>query len=388
MANPRVRYEITAVDKSKAAINSAKSGIGGLGKAFGALGALAATAGITSFVSSTLKSVDNIAKLSTQLGISTEALSTYQFVADQTGVSFRTLTTGLQRMTRRVAEAATGSGPAKDALEELGLSAEKLNNLSPDEQFKKMADALNEVGNSNDRVRLAFKLFDSDGVKLLRTTKLGSEGLDEMSESFKAMGGQIDGNTAKSVEDFNDTVNRLGNQFGAIGLKIFNSVLPSLQKFASFIEDNFESLVAIVETLGTAFSAVGSVINVVLSGVIGTINFVARALTGLLELLGIVDARAGNIGIQPNGIQARATGGPVTAGKPFLVGERGPELFVPNTNGNIVPNFNQSIAVNVNSTTGNLAILQDAIKQAARAGYNLVAQDMRTNGPIRQALPV
>jgi hypothetical protein len=34
----------------------------------------------------------------------------------------------------------------------------------------------------------------------------------------------------------------------------------------------------------------------------------------------------------------RAAGGPVSAGMPYLVGERGPELFVPSTSGGIVPN--------------------------------------------------
>ena len=35
---------------------------------------------------------------------------------------------------------------------------------------------------------------------------------------------------------------------------------------------------------------------------------------------------------------ARANGGPVQKGKSFLVGEKGPELFAPSSNGNIVPN--------------------------------------------------
>jgi len=35
---------------------------------------------------------------------------------------------------------------------------------------------------------------------------------------------------------------------------------------------------------------------------------------------------------------ARASGGPVTAGRTYLVGERGPELFVPNASGTIIPN--------------------------------------------------
>ena len=34
----------------------------------------------------------------------------------------------------------------------------------------------------------------------------------------------------------------------------------------------------------------------------------------------------------------RANGGPVSAGKAYMVGERGPELFVPNSSGSIMPN--------------------------------------------------
>ena len=35
---------------------------------------------------------------------------------------------------------------------------------------------------------------------------------------------------------------------------------------------------------------------------------------------------------------ARMAGGPVSGGSPYMVGERGPELFVPNRSGMIVPN--------------------------------------------------
>lgn len=38
------------------------------------------------------------------------------------------------------------------------------------------------------------------------------------------------------------------------------------------------------------------------------------------------------------GIQPRADGGPVTGGRPYIVGENGPELFVPGMSGGIIPN--------------------------------------------------
>jgi hypothetical protein len=37
-------------------------------------------------------------------------------------------------------------------------------------------------------------------------------------------------------------------------------------------------------------------------------------------------------------IAGRAEGGPVSAGTPYVVGERGPELIIPSRNGIVVPN--------------------------------------------------
>lgn len=43
----------------------------------------------------------------------------------------------------------------------------------------------------------------------------------------------------------------------------------------------------------------------------------------------------------------RAEGGPVSAGRGYIVGEQGPELFVPGSSGNIVPNGAGGVTVNV-----------------------------------------
>jgi phage-related minor tail protein len=55
------------------------------------------------------------------------------------------------------------------------------------------------------------------------------------------------------------------------------------------------------------------------------------------SMLGLGKA-SGNLVGGIGGIQARAMGGPVSSGSPYLVGEAGPELFVPGRSGTIVPN--------------------------------------------------
>ena len=60
----------------------------------------------------------------------------------------------------------------------------------------------------------------------------------------------------------------------------------------------------------------------------------------------------------PGGSMGRALGGPVSRNRPYLVGERGPEMFVPGAQGNIVPNHamggGANVTVNVDASGSNV----------------------------------
>ena len=67
---------------------------------------------------------------------------------------------------------------------------------------------------------------------------------------------------------------------------------------------------------------------------------------------------------------ARAQGGAVSAGKSYVVGEKGPEMFVPSTSGRIQPNNamgggGQTVVVNqtINVSTGVQQTVRTEIKQ-------------------------
>ena len=60
-----------------------------------------------------------------------------------------------------------------------------------------------------------------------------------------------------------------------------------------------------------------------------------------------------NAGDFTNAFSGKALGGAVGAGRPYMVGERGPELFVPGAQGNIIPNNamgGSNIVVNVDAS--------------------------------------
>lgn len=74
------------------------------------------------------------------------------------------------------------------------------------------------------------------------------------------------------------------------------------------------------------------------------------------------------------GSPGRATGGPVTGGRPYMVGERGPELFVPTASGRIETQGNARGAVNI---TVNVAGPRDASPALMTQTGNQVARAVR-----------
>jgi phage-related minor tail protein len=82
------------------------------------------------------------------------------------------------------------------------------------------------------------------------------------------------------------------------------------------------------------------------------------------------------------GAPGRATGGPVSPGRAYRVGERGPELFVPTSSGRIeasgggasAPQINLTIRVSDNGRMSAPQSLQRSSRQVARAVRDVLAR--------------
>jgi TP901 family phage tail tape measure protein len=81
--------------------------------------------------------------------------------------------------------------------------------------------------------------------------------------------------------------------------------------------------------------APGSALRREIEGLIGALDRIPRAVN--VNVKTTYTQQGINVGTLATGKQARAAGGPVTRGMPYIVGEKRPELFVPNADGTIVP---------------------------------------------------
>ena len=230
-------------DDLDAAVRRSRSRLAGLGNEmkgniataakWGAGISLAATVAGAAMVASSLKSIDALAKTSDKLGIAISDLQALRQAAELTGVGTSTLDMSLQRMTRRLSEAAQGTGEAQDALKELNLDALALAKLTPDEQFREIAGAMKQVGSQSDRVRLAFKLFDSEGAALVNTLALGKSGLQEIGDEMDALGASITRVDAAKVEAANDAMLRVATAAGAVSDRLTIELASSITAVAN-----------------------------------------------------------------------------------------------------------------------------------------------------------
>ena len=244
MANKNVKFTLTAVDKTKAAFDKVTKGLKGVGsvasgvtKGVAKVG-LAATGAVTALaalVKVNVDFMDKLGKTANKLGIEVEFLQAMRFAAEQTGVKVEALDMGLQRFIRRAAEAAKGTGEAKRAFEQLGIELKNDDGTLRDvrDVLFDVADGLENTKDSGERVRLAFKFFDSEGVSLVSTLKEGADGLRAFEQQAENLGIIISKQSIAKAEMFADSLNVLKKQFTALTANISAAFIPILEDVAT-----------------------------------------------------------------------------------------------------------------------------------------------------------
>ena len=129
----------------------------------------------------------------------------------------------------------------------------------------------------------------------------------------------------------------------------FMALFEFLQKFVAPLLGGVLKLA--IEGIGIALGVVINVIGKSISGfqkIANVVNSIVDAVKSLIQLVknnplvrgigNVIDSAFGGF---------RANGGAVSAGKSYIVGERGAEMFVPSSNGTIVPNGGMGGTINI-----------------------------------------
>lgn len=211
---------------------------------------------------------------------------------------------------------------------------------------------------------------DPKDVKVPLRLNLSSEAID-FQKILEANGKAFE----SFVQTLNDSVaniqvSGLASIGEAIGAALTGGDLQSVfQSFANVIAQGLESI-------GKQLIVVSGVAKLAKDALATLFTNPGAALAAGIALVAVSTALRQSLN---KGVQARALGGPVSGGQPYLVGERGPELFVPQVSGGIVPNNQVGSMMNGRSTdSGRGSVLrgQDIILAYARTQRS----QLRVNG--------
>lgn len=129
----------------------------------------------------------------------------------------------------------------------------------------------------------------------------------------------------------------------------FQSLFDFLQKYVAPLLGGVLKLA--IQGIGTAIGIVIDLVGSLISGFEKVVSVISRVVTAIKSLIELVKNNPLVSGIS-NLIDSafggfRASGGSVNAGTPYVVGERGAELFVPKSNGTIIPNGGGGGTINI-----------------------------------------
>ena len=238
----------------------------------------------------------------------------------------------------------TGLQSLKEFLIKATISTESFIN-----GFKK---GLESIANAFIDIRNSVVLFgdDLDHIKIAKTD------LSETREFIKGIGFEAEKTGAIFVDRFAKRLNMSLEQNNE-KFKELTSRLKRLQdasrEFGDTIARGFEDAVFEAKKLSDAVRQIGQdIIRLAFRKAIT--DPMGEALGGAIKT---------GIGSIIEGISGRADGGSVKSGTPYIVGERGAELFVPGRSGTIVPN--EQIgggAVTVNQTINLMPSVTDSVR--------------------------
>jgi hypothetical protein len=146
--------------------------------------------------------------------------------------------------------------------------------------------------------------------------KLGKDGAQAVSEAINSI----------KLEGLFSIGEALGAAFSGGEIK------NVFQSFVSAISSAIVALGKQLVTLGIAAKVTKDALKTLFS------NPIAMVAAGV----GLIAVGSAIRGALSKGIEGREKGGPVTGNTPYIVGERGPELFVPSVGGSIIPNNRMS----------------------------------------------
>ena len=227
-----------------------------------AIGAL--VGGLAASIKSFVSTGDEIQKMATRTGFSTEALSEMRHALQISGSDIKGFENGIRRMSGFIEDSKDGLATSTDALDKLGISVQDLQGLSPEESFRVLSSAIADLPDEVQKAALAQDVFGRSGTRLLPLLQEGSAGIAALRQEAHELGIVFDQDAADSAAEFSDSMTRLKGRFQGIAFTVARNLVPTLTKIIDWATEIIPKIkaelmplwLAVKDALGGVFATV------------------------------------------------------------------------------------------------------------------------------------
>ncbi len=205
-----------------------------------------------------------LVKTAERVGLTVEQLQELHHAADLADVEIADFDKSMEQFTKRLGEAAQGTGKLKEILQanNVPLRDQNGNMISAQQQLLNYADLMKNAANENDRMVLATTAFGKAGMGMVNVLSQGSQGLRENQEEARRLGIVLSGDTMKAAEELNDNWSRftsiIDTEFKRAVLDVvtgMNGANGEMEDFAHTIGDVFKLIgdnIGLIERFASA----------------------------------------------------------------------------------------------------------------------------------------
>lgn len=240
---------------------------------------------------------DNVAKAAKRLNVAVEWFQQMGFAAELAGTDINSMELGLKFMQRALVDAAKGGQETIDMLNILGLNAQDLMSMKPEDQFIAIGTAIKNIQNPALKTAMAMKFFGRAGTMLLPLVNDIGDTLDRAKHEAELLGVVLSSRASADAEELNDQVGRvtaglkgfaltIGAQLAPILIDLANDVLKVIVVVRQFLDQHPELTQAVFRIAGAVFLAGSALVF------LGTAIVIATSAAGpmLLALTLVVGA--------------------------------------------------------------------------------------------------
>jgi len=176
---------------------------------------------------------DALNDLADRTGMAVASLQTLQIAARLSGVE--DASSAIQKLGVAIGQASE-SGKT-DAFAKIGMDFDKLEAMSPDEQFRAVQAAIAALPTPAERAAAAVAIFGKSGVELL---PLMSQNLQDVESRMQALGATLSDDQVNSIDRMNDSLEMVKATFDGIIGQVVANLAPAVESlaedFLTFVE--------------------------------------------------------------------------------------------------------------------------------------------------------